>query len=104
VTPAAAWMAEHLGSAPPELRVVMLGSLPDDPELTVPDALAEAAMTLYARTIRGSGGREDALPLLAADALFTHAFEAQALLEPSAIRDFAVRWSGRGALGRLLAR
>jgi hypothetical protein len=39
----------------------------------------------------GRGGREDALALLAADALLTHALEAQAELDPDGVAEFAAR-------------
>jgi hypothetical protein len=65
------------------------------------DALAEAAIQLYASVAERSGGREDALPLLAADALLTHAFQAQAEVAPDALDDFARRWGGAGRMGEI---
>lgn len=77
MTDAEGWIRARLGSAPPALLDTMTAALPPE-DLPVPDALSEAALGLYARAVAGTGGREDALPLLAADALLTHAFEAEA--------------------------
>jgi hypothetical protein len=70
----------------------------------VAEALAAGAEALLARVLRGSGGREDALPLLAADALLTHALEARAEADPDAVAGFAARWGGAGRVGRLESR
>jgi hypothetical protein len=78
----------------------MIGALPAGAS-GIPDALAEAAVSLYGEVIRGSGGREDALPLLAADALLTHAFHAQAELDPAGVPALAARWGAAGRLGEL---
>lgn len=77
----------------------MLGALPADPALAVPDALAAGALALYAR-VEGVE-RADALPLLAADALATHALETQAELDPAGLAALAERMGAAGALGRL---
>jgi hypothetical protein len=69
--------------------------------LAVPEALAEGAFRMYAEVLQGQGSRRDALSLLAADALLTHAMEAQAELNPDQLSAFAGRWSGRGRLGDL---
>jgi hypothetical protein len=68
---------------------------------TVADALAEGAIALYARVLAGTGRREDALPLLAADALMTHALEAQAAADPLGLAAFSERWGAAGRLGEL---
>lgn len=78
----------------------MIAALPRE-GAAVPDALAGGALSLYRRVARGGGGREDALPLLAADALLTHAFEAQAELDPAGLEELALRWGARGALGEV---
>ncbi len=96
------WLAEHLAGAPPELLDAMSAAVPD--EGAAPEALAAGAMSLFERVLRGSGGREDALSLLAADALLTHALEAQAELDPHGLAAFAVRWGGGGRLGELAER
>jgi hypothetical protein len=81
----------------------MIRALPVD-ALDVPDVLAEAAVSLYAEVAGGSGGREDALPLLAADALLTHAFQAQTEIDPDGVPDLARRWGAEGRLGELVAK
>lgn len=100
MTAAAEWVRGRLGDAPPALLDAMLGALPADGDLPVPDALAAGALALYAALPR-TGGREDALPLLAADALFTHALEAQAERDPGGVPALAERMGAAGALGRL---
>jgi hypothetical protein len=97
VTEAERWLRDRVDGAPDELVHAMTAALPPA-AASVPEALAEGAMALYAATVRGSGGREDALPLLAADALFTHAFQAQAELDPARLPGLAARY---GAAGRL---
>jgi hypothetical protein len=79
----------------------MLGALPADAALPVPDALAAGALALYAR-LPETGGRADALPLLAADALFTHALEAQAEADPHGVGALAERMGAAGALAGLV--
>lgn len=102
MTDAAGWIRARLADAPPALLGAMLAALPDDASLALPDALAEGALSLYAALREGGGGREDALPLLAADALFTHALEAQAGLDADAVPALAARIGAAGALGRLV--
>ena len=94
------WLEGRLDGAPPALVATMMAAVPAASP-TIAEALVAGALELYGRVARGSGGREDALPLLAADALFTHAFEAQAELDPSAIPALADRCAG--ALGAVLA-
>jgi hypothetical protein len=101
VSRAEQWLRDHLAAAPEGLLGEMVAALPAG-EDTVPEALAAGALALYGRVLRGGGGREDALPLLAADALLTHAFEAQAELDPG-IAGFAARWGAAGRLGELAA-
>jgi hypothetical protein len=79
----------------------MIRALPVD-DATIPEALAEGAMALYREVVAGEGRRDDAIPLLAADALFTHAFEAQAEIDPAGIRRFAEKWGARGRLGEIV--
>jgi hypothetical protein len=97
---AAEWVRGRLGDAPPALLDAMLAALPGDVRMPVPDALAAGALRLYA-SLPASGRREDALPLLAADALFTHALEAQAEADPDGVPALAERIGAAGALGRL---
>jgi hypothetical protein len=103
VTPAERWVRERLDDAPPELLDTMLAWLPPaERSASVADDLAAAAHAAYAELLaRGTGGREDALPLLAADALLTHALQAQAEDDPDGIGALVERWGAAGALGRL---
>lgn len=100
MTAAAEWVRGRLGDVPSVLLDAMLAALPPDADLPVPDALAAGALSLYAGLPR-TGGREDALPLLAADALFTHALEAQAETDPDGVADLAARIGPAGALARM---
>lgn len=95
------WLRARAGGAPAGLLRVMIEAVPES-EAAIPDVLAEGALRLYSRVLAGSGGRDDALPLLAADALFTHAFQAQAEIAPEGIADFSARWGGQGRLAELL--
>lgn len=92
MSPGERWLRDRAAGAPAELLETMAAAIPDGVD-EVPRALAEAAQSLYRRVAGGRGGREDALPLLAADALLTHAFEAQAEVDPAAIRALAASWS-----------
>ena len=105
MTPAERWVRARLAGAPPALLETILAALPEDGGLPVPDALAEGALALYARLLAGGAGadREDALPLLAADALFTHALEAQAEADPDGVPALAERIGAAGALAGLAA-
>lgn len=100
MTSAEAWLRERAADAPPVLLEAMLAALPRDTE-PLPDALAGAALALYRQVLGGGGGRGDALPLLAADALLTHAFEAQAELDPQGVARLADCWGAHGQLGEL---
>jgi hypothetical protein len=105
VTPAEAWVRGRLAGSPPALLDAMLAALPADAALPVADALAEGALAIYARLLAGGAGalREDALPLLAADALFTHALQAQAEDDPDGVPALAERIGAAGALAGLAA-
>jgi hypothetical protein len=100
--PAVAWVEAHLPAAPVQLLDAMKAALVGtDADAPVPDRMAEAALALYAEAARGSGMRDEALGLLAADALLTHAFEAQTGEDPEALVRFARRWGGEGRLAAL---
>jgi hypothetical protein len=99
VSAAADWLRARLADAPPALLERMVAALPEDGE--VPEALAAGAMSLYEQVLRGTGGREDALPLLAADALLTHALEARAEMDADGMGEFAEAWGGAGRIGVL---
>jgi rubrerythrin len=90
VSEAEHWLRTRLSGAPPALLDAMAAALPSD-AAPVPDTLARAGVALYQQVLHGRGGREDALPLLAADALFTHALQAQAETDPAGLADFAER-------------
>lgn len=92
-----AWLRGRVAGAPPALMQAMVAALPDD-AASVPDALVHGAMVLYQMVARGNGGREDALPLLAADALLTHAFQAQAEEDPAGLAELAERVGARERL------
>lgn len=99
--PGEEWLRSRLERAPAELLETMLAALPDAAQ-SEEDALAEGAILLYARVVAGSGGRGDALPLLAADALLTHAFQVCAERRPEALGAFAAAWGGGGRLGEVV--
>jgi hypothetical protein len=104
VTAAEAWVRGRLDGAPSALLESMLAALPTDRgDLPVAEALAEGALALYARLLAGGAGalKEDALPLLAADALFTHALQAQAEADPDGVAALAERIGAAGALAGL---
>ena len=95
------WLRDKLADrAPDELLDCMVAALPDNYR-SVADAFAEGAMSLYREVVSGSGGREVALALLAADALFTHAFEAQAETDIDGIADLVMRYGATGQLTKL---
>jgi hypothetical protein len=100
VSEAERWLRDRVDGAPEELVRAMISALPPAPA-SIPAALAEGAIALYGATVRGSGGREYALPLLAADALFTHAFQAQAELDPGGLASLAARYGAAGRLGEV---
>lgn len=100
MTPAEQWLRERLDTAPPRLLSTMVDALPVHGNV-IPDALAEAAMGLYGAVLEGDGGRDDALPLLAADALLTHAFQAQAEIDPNGVAALAERWGAGARLGEI---
>lgn len=102
MTPAERWVRERLADAPPRLLEAMVGALPAKAP-TVADALAAGAVRLLESVLHGTGGREDAFPLLAADALLTHAFQAQAEEDPAGIAALSERWGAAGRLGELAA-
>ncbi len=103
MTVAERWLRERLPDAPAELLNTMAAALPPEGGGALADILAAGALRLYAALGGGAGGRESALPLLAADALLTHALEAQAEADPDGLVDFVKRWGASGHLGELTA-
>lgn len=101
MTTAECWIRERLPGAPPRLLEAMVAALPPASSATVAEELAAASLALLARASDGGGCRDDALPLLAADALLTHALEAQAEADVDGLAEFVARWGAAGRLGEL---
>ena len=70
---AARWLEPHLAEAPPQLREHMLAAL--RPGESVAQSLADAGLACLRKAVQQPG---DAIDLLAADALLTHACAAAA--------------------------
>lgn len=88
------WLAARRPAAPPTLVEPMTRWLVDSPA-GLPEHLALAGRALLERVLaRPQGGRELALDLLAADALVTYAFEAQAEVDAGALVHLAERVAG----------
>lgn len=88
------WLDQRRPAPPPTLRRHLLGLVQDAPG-NLPDHLAEAGVALLGRVLsRPEGGRELALDLLAADALVTYAFEAQAETDTGGLSVLARRVAG----------
>ena len=88
------WLAARRPAAPPTLVEPMTRWLEDSPT-SLPEHLAQAGRTLLDHVLaRPQGGRELALDLLAADALVTYAFEAQAEVDVGALVHLAERIAG----------
>ncbi len=88
------WLAARRPAAPPTLVEPMTRWLEDSPA-SLPDHLALAGRALLERVLaRPQGGRELALDLLAADALVTYAFEAQAEVDAEVLVGVAERIAG----------
>ena len=101
MTPAELWLREHCPGAPPRLLDCMVGALPAMSG-SVPDALLQGAARLYREVAASDCTRTDALPLLAADALLTHAFQVQAELDVAGIAALADRCSAAEFLGGMV--
>lgn len=99
---AESWLVEHTGGAPDRLVASMIEAVRAVDDGEVPQQLAQAAILLYGQVVSTGEGREAALPLLAADALFTHAFEAQAKLDPEGLDAFADERANAHRLAQLL--
>ena len=98
MTEAERWVRERFPDAPPELLESMSEAVRAHPG-AVPEALAQGALDLYGRVAAGKGGRDDALPLLAADALLTHAFEALTENELERVESAAEAWGAAALQG-----
>lgn len=92
-----AWLDERRPEAPPTLRAHLGGQLTDGPGTLARDLAAHGRAALARVLERPRAGRELAFDLLAADALVTYAFEAQAELDPGGLVDLARRIAGNAA-------
>jgi hypothetical protein len=91
------WLQARQPEVPPTLEAHLRQLLTDGPG-SVPEDLAEHGRATLARVLaRPGGGRELALDLLAADALVTYAFEAQAELDSWGLVELARRIAGDDA-------
>jgi hypothetical protein len=89
-----AWLASRRPVAPPTLVEPMTRRL-EPSTARLPDHLAVAGKALLDGVLsHPEGGRELALDLLAADALVTYAFEAQAEVDARGLVDLAERIAG----------
>lgn len=93
------WLDARRPAPPPPLRAHLARRLPPGPDGTgegaLPDHLAAAGRELLARVLSNPApGRDLALDLLAADALVTYAFEAQAEEDPTRLVELAQRIAG----------
>ena len=93
-----AWLEARRPVPPDALRVCLEAAVTDgelSPHVPLPDQLALAGRRVLGRVVgRPEGGRELALELLAADALITYAFEAQAELDAAGLATLAERIAG----------
>jgi hypothetical protein len=89
------WLETRQPAPPLALRAHLEAAVTDadaPPDLALPDRLARLGRALLGRvTARPTGGRELALDLLAADALVTYAFEAQAERDVTGLAALAQR-------------
>ena len=92
-----AWFESRRPGPPPTLRA-HLARVAVDSAAPLPDQLADRGQAMLTRVVsRPEGGRELALDLLAADALVTYAFEAQAEVDTRGLVALARRIAGGGA-------
>ncbi len=92
-----AWLESRSPAPPPALRARLRAVVTDSPEL-LPQHLAATGARLVQRVAEcDGGGRELALDLLAADALVTYAFEAQAEADVEGLIALAGRVGRQGA-------
>jgi len=93
-----AWLEARRPVPPDALRVCLEAAVTDgelSPRVPLPDQLALVGRRVLGRVVgRPEGGRELALELLAADALITYAFEAQAELDAAGLATLAERIAG----------
>lgn len=86
------WLALHTAGAPDSLRErVLAWAALTDPGQPMPERLSGAGRAALEAVLHSGQDRGVALDLLAADALVTLAFQAQAEEEPGKLRSFACR-------------
>ena len=85
------WLDTRRPPPPTALRAHLEAEL-TDAELALPEHLADLGRRALARVVdQPASGRDLALELLAADALITYAFEAQAEADPAGLAPLAAR-------------
>ena len=103
--PTLRWLEPRMVDAPPELAADILRLVETTPDLDLSDpvaALAAAGLAGLEQVADGTGERDEALRLLAADAALTYAFEAAAEVGRSA--ELAKQVGLDGEVGRRLSR
>ena len=89
------WLDTRRPVPPRDLRAHLEATV-TDAELAMPEHLADLGQHALERVAgQPAGGRELALALLAADALITYAFEAQAEADPAGLAALATRVAER---------
>lgn len=84
------WLASHTAGAPDALRErVLAWAALTDPGQPLPERLSDAGHAALEAVLHSGQDRSVALDLLAADALVTLAFLAQAEGDPGRLQDFA---------------
>ena len=104
-SPTHEWLEPRMVAAPPELAADILRLVETTPGLDLSDpvaALAAAGLAGLEQVAAGTGQRNEALRLLAADATLTYAFEAAA--ESGRSAELAKLVGLDGELGRRLSR
>lgn len=82
------WLDRHTADAPTQLRARMRAALRDVSEGSIHESLAAAGFRCLRASLTEQPGRECALDLLSADALFTHACAAAAEAGPGELQRF----------------
>ena len=90
---AQAWLDAQTEAAPQGLRECMRAAVAREPDGSIQDVLARAALTSLRNSLSAKNEKASALHLLAADALLTHACAAAAEAGKDALAKFAAEWS-----------
>ncbi len=88
-TPAQTWLSERFRGIPDALRTRLLHVLTHNDHDGEPPVVFARLARVTIGELRGDASREDALTLLAADALMTYACEAAAEADPASLRGMA---------------